>query len=145
MFELDKSAINIGKATKTDLRAKNETSPHIITTQEGKKLKKKIRSEKIIKEFIRRNEEDYRDESDWMLSEDFRCNFKFLWRPVRTVCGKSIRLELNKIRSGDYYKRAISLVECSALERVNMNEVFEEAVRAALKKKPVNKRVCHYL
>lgn len=30
--------------------------------------------------------------------------------------------------------RAAQLVECSALERVNMDEVFEEAVRAALRK-----------
>ncbi|XP_026763938.1 ras-like GTP-binding protein RhoL [Galleria mellonella] len=41
--------------------------------------------------------------------------------------------------------RAVQLVECSALERVNMNEVFEEAVRAALRKKPVTKRTCQYL
>lgn len=41
--------------------------------------------------------------------------------------------------------RAVQLVECSALERVNMNEVFEEAVRAALRKTPVHKRTCAYL
>lgn len=41
--------------------------------------------------------------------------------------------------------RAAQLVECSALERVNMNEVFEEAVRAALRKKDVHKRTCQYL
>ncbi|CAH0406019.1 unnamed protein product [Chilo suppressalis] len=41
--------------------------------------------------------------------------------------------------------RAARLVECSALERVHMNEVFEEAVRAALHKKPVPKRSCQYL
>ncbi|XP_013193157.1 ras-like GTP-binding protein RhoL [Amyelois transitella] len=41
--------------------------------------------------------------------------------------------------------RAVQLVECSALERVNIDLVFEEAVRAALKKKPVNKRSCVYL
>ncbi|XP_059048947.1 ras-like GTP-binding protein RhoL [Achroia grisella] len=40
---------------------------------------------------------------------------------------------------------AVKLVECSALERVNINEVFEEAVRAALRKKPVTKRTCQYL
>ncbi|CAG9108112.1 hypothetical protein JYU34_011459 [Plutella xylostella] len=41
--------------------------------------------------------------------------------------------------------RAAALVECSALERVNLNEVFEEAVRAGLRKKPVMKRSCQYL
>ncbi|CAF4882781.1 ras-like GTP-binding protein RhoL [Pieris napi] len=41
--------------------------------------------------------------------------------------------------------RAAQLVECSALERVNMHEVFEEAVRAAIKKKPVTKRTCQFL
>ncbi|XP_049887554.1 ras-like GTP-binding protein RhoL [Pectinophora gossypiella] len=41
--------------------------------------------------------------------------------------------------------KAVQLVECSALERINMDEVFEEAVRAALKKKPVTKRTCQYL
>ncbi|KAF9818818.1 hypothetical protein SFRURICE_009658 [Spodoptera frugiperda] len=41
--------------------------------------------------------------------------------------------------------RAVQLVECSALERVNIHEVFEEAVRAALRKTPVHKRTCQYL
>ncbi|XP_072935911.1 ras-like GTP-binding protein RhoL [Epargyreus clarus] len=41
--------------------------------------------------------------------------------------------------------RAAHFVECSALERLNMNEVFEEAVRAALRKKPVRARTCQYL
>lgn len=41
--------------------------------------------------------------------------------------------------------RAVQLVECSALERENMHEVFEEAVRAALKKKQVTKRTCNFL
>lgn len=41
--------------------------------------------------------------------------------------------------------RAVQVVECSALERVNMNEVFEEAVRAALRRTPVHKRTCQYL
>ncbi|XP_063394134.1 ras-like GTP-binding protein RhoL [Cydia fagiglandana] len=41
--------------------------------------------------------------------------------------------------------RAAQLVECSALERLNMDLVFEEAVRAALRKKPVRARACNYL
>ncbi|XP_026485007.1 ras-like GTP-binding protein RhoL [Vanessa tameamea] len=41
--------------------------------------------------------------------------------------------------------RAVQLVECSALERENMHEVFEEAVRAALRKKSVPKRTCQFL
>ncbi|XP_045760638.1 ras-like GTP-binding protein RhoL isoform X1 [Maniola jurtina] len=41
--------------------------------------------------------------------------------------------------------RAAQFVECSALERENMDEVFEEAVRAALRKKPVTKRTCQFL
>ncbi|KAJ2943764.1 hypothetical protein O0L34_g12370 [Tuta absoluta] len=41
--------------------------------------------------------------------------------------------------------KALGFVECSALERTNMDAVFEEAVRAARKKKPVNKRTCQYL
>ncbi|KAM3966814.1 ras-like GTP-binding protein RhoL [Aphomia sociella] len=41
--------------------------------------------------------------------------------------------------------RAVKLVECSALERINTNEVFEEAVRAALRRKPIPKRTCQYL
>lgn len=40
---------------------------------------------------------------------------------------------------------AVQLVECSALERENMHEVFQEAVRAALKKKAVPKRTCQFL
>ncbi|XP_041974228.1 ras-like GTP-binding protein RhoL [Aricia agestis] len=41
--------------------------------------------------------------------------------------------------------RAAQFVECSALERTNVHQVFEEAVRAALKKKAVPKRACHFL
>ncbi|XP_026323825.1 ras-like GTP-binding protein RhoL [Hyposmocoma kahamanoa] len=41
--------------------------------------------------------------------------------------------------------KAAQLVECSALERENVDEVFIEAVRAALRKKPIHKRTCQYL
>ncbi|CAH2237447.1 ras-like GTP-binding protein RhoL [Pararge aegeria] len=41
--------------------------------------------------------------------------------------------------------RAVQFVECSALERENIEEVFEEAVRAGLRKKPVTKRTCQFL
>lgn len=54
-------------------------------------------------------------------------------------------LEYNRFNGNQYFFRAAQLVECSALERVNMNEVFEEAVRAALRKKDVHKRTCQYL
>ncbi|KOB74459.1 Afadin-and alpha-actinin-binding protein [Operophtera brumata] len=54
---------------------------------------------------------------------------------ITTQEGKKLRKKI----------RAVQLVECSALERLNMDEVFQEAVRAALKKKHVNKRTCNYL
>lgn len=41
--------------------------------------------------------------------------------------------------------KAIHLIECSALDRINISEVFEEALRVAMQKKPVNKRTCQFL
>ncbi|VVC97166.1 ras-like GTP-binding protein RhoL [Leptidea sinapis] len=54
---------------------------------------------------------------------------------ITTQEGKQLRKKI----------RAVQYVECSALERINMHEVFEEGVRAALRKKPVTKRNCQFL
>lgn len=71
-----------------------------------------------------------------------RAEFAF----VRTLSiSKKILYEFSNRNIDHFASRAAQFVECSALERENMAEVFEEAVRAALRKKPVTKRTCQFL
>lgn len=76
-----------------------------------------------------------------MTSGYFLHRFLIIYYKVNII--NHIKINYNHFIS--LFFRAVQLVECSALERENMHEVFEEAVRAALKKKQVTKRTCNFL
>ncbi|KAI5641024.1 reverse transcriptase (RNA-dependent DNA polymerase) domain-containing protein [Phthorimaea operculella] len=72
------------------------------TDEDVAKARKEYKSVKdVVKKTVERKKDEYKDEFDRRLSENFRSNLKVFWKSIRTARGKTASSELSRIRSQD--------------------------------------------
>ncbi|KAI5644400.1 reverse transcriptase (RNA-dependent DNA polymerase) domain-containing protein [Phthorimaea operculella] len=72
------------------------------TDEDVAKAREEYKSVKdVVKKTVERKKDEYKDEFDRRLSENFRSNLKVFWKSIRTARGKTASSELSRIRSQD--------------------------------------------